>query len=109
MFAENFHQHDTNMNMNMPSRLTAILLLTAVSALCASASSRDLKGKVTDPSGTPVESALVVLMSGTDSTVMDFTYADTSGFFSLDGISDGAFVEVSFIGFEKVLSILHRI
>ena len=52
------------MNMNMPSRLTAILLLTAVSALCASASSRDLKGKVTDPSGTPVESALVVLMSG---------------------------------------------
>lgn len=64
MFAENFHKHDTNMNMNMPSRLTAILLLTAVSALCASASSRDLKGKVTDPSGTPVESALVVLMSG---------------------------------------------
>ena len=52
MFAENFHRHDTNMNMNMnmPSRLTAILLLTAVSALCASASSRDLKGKVTDPS-----------------------------------------------------------
>ena len=68
MFAENFHRHDTNMNMNMPSRLTAILLLTAVSALCASASSRDLKGKVTDPSGTPVESALVVLMSGTGST-----------------------------------------
>ncbi len=103
MFAENFHKHDTNMNMNMPSRLTAILLLAAVSALCASASSRDLKGKVTDPSGAPVESALVVLMSGTDSTVMDFTYADTSGFFSLDGISDRAFVEVSFIGFEKVL------
>ncbi len=77
--------------------------MTSVSALCASASSRDLKGKVTDPSGTPVESALVVLMSGTDSTVMDFTYADTSGFFSLDGISDRAFVEVSFIGFEKVL------
>lgn len=100
MFVENFHKHDTN--MNMPSRLTAILL-AAVSALCASASPRDLKGKVTDPSGAPVESALVVLMSGTDSTVMDFTYADTSGFFSLDGISDGAFVEVSFIGFEKVL------
>ena len=103
MFAENFHRHDTNMNMNMPSRLTAILLLTAVSALCASASSRDLKGKVTDPSGAPVESALVVLMSGTDSTVMDFTYADTSGFFSLDDVSGGSFVEVSFIGFEKVL------
>ena len=103
MFAENFHRHDTNMNMNMnmPSRLTAILLLTAVSALCASASPRDLKGKVTDPSGAPVESALIVLMSGTDSTVMDFTYADTSGFFSLDGISDRAFVEVSFIGFER--------
>ena len=101
MFAENFHRHDTN--MNMPSRLTAILLLTAVSALCASASSRDLKGKVTDPSGAPVESALVVLMSGTDSTVMDFTYADTSGFFSLDDVSGGSFVEVSFIGFEKVL------
>ena len=101
MFTEKFHKHDTN--MNMPSRLTAILLLTAVSALCASASPRDLKGKVTDPSGAPVESALVVLMSGTDSIVMDFTYADTSGFFSLDGISDRAFVEVSFIGFEKVL------
>ena len=61
MFVEKFHKHDTN--MNMPSRLTAILL-AAVSALCALASSRDLKGKVTDPSGTPVESALVVLMSG---------------------------------------------
>lgn len=67
--------------------------------------SLSIKGKVKDKQGQPVPAALVVLLSQEDSTVLNFTYADTSGLFSMDmrTVPDTPLiVEISSMGYEKV-------
>ena len=85
--------------------LTAMLLSFVTVSADAGPLSLSIKGKVKDKQGQPVPAALVVLLSQEDSTVLNFTYADTSGLFSMDmrTVPDTPLiVEISSMGYEKV-------
>lgn len=89
--------------MKKSALILSLLLLSALTVYAAGPLS--VKGRVIDRQGRPVPAAVAVLISPEDSSVLNFTYVDTSGCFAFEMRSSPAeqiIVEVSCMGYEKV-------
>ena len=89
--------------MKKSALILSLLFLAALTAQAAGPLS--VKGRVIDRQGRPVPAALAVLISPEDSSVLNFTYVDTSGCFAFEMRTSPAerlIVEVSCMGYEKV-------
>jgi len=62
-----------------------------------------IAGKVNDPTSSPLPSATVMLLTRSDSTLINFTVTDREGGFRLKNISKGAYlVQITYVGFQTI-------
>ncbi|PKB44918.1 outer membrane receptor protein involved in Fe transport [Cellulophaga sp. RHA19] len=77
-----------------------ILFLSFTTAFSQSKSG--ITGKVTEENNQPIEAATVTLLNPTDSTYVDYTITNSTGYFNLDKAKEGNYIlQISFMGFES--------
>ena len=82
--------------------MKSFLSLLVSLSLTLQAVAYTISGTVVDPSGEPLISASIRLMTAKDSTVVKGVVSDANGRFSLPNIKQGKFIlEASYVGFEN--------
>jgi len=79
--------------------IAAAMLLLFFADITAQAQTQTIKGKVIDENNLPVAYANVVLLKA-DSTFVNGTVTDTSGYFSVEATSKSDLLRISFMGYD---------
>lgn len=73
--------------------------------LCAFGQRISISGEVKDLEGSPLPSATVMLLSSSDSTLINFTVTSVAGGFQMKNINRGSYLlQITFVGFETYRS-----
>ncbi len=85
--------------------IAAAMLLLFFTGITAEAQTQTIKGKVIDENNLPVAYANVVLLKA-DSTFVNGTVTDTSGYFSVEAKSKSDLLRISFMGYDAQCTVV---
>lgn len=84
-----------------------LLILLIINSSIATAQKFSISGEITDSLGSPLPGATVVLLSPKDSSLVNFSVADTQGRFALKNISNGQYLfKVTFLGYQPFVKLI---
>ncbi|WBU89747.1 outer membrane beta-barrel protein [Cellulophaga omnivescoria] len=79
-----------------------VLLLLFTSFVSLAQTKNGIIGKVFEENNQPIEAATVTLLNPKDSTYIDYTITNTTGYFNLDKAKEGNYIlQISSMGFES--------
>ncbi|WP_077402870.1 outer membrane beta-barrel protein [Cellulophaga omnivescoria] len=79
-----------------------VLLLLFISFVSLAQTKNGIIGKVFEENNQPIEAATVTLLNPKDSTYIDYTITNTTGYFNLDKAKEGNYIlQISSMGFES--------
>ncbi|WKB81869.1 outer membrane beta-barrel protein [Cellulophaga lytica] len=84
------------------TKVFIVLLLLFTSFVSLAQTKNGIIGKVFEENNQPIEAATVTLLNPKDSTYIDYTITNTTGYFNLDKAKEGNYIlQISSMGFES--------